>query len=177
MRWSVLLLLVGCSSPQVKDIVFPAVGIDADGAVRGYVEARDLTTTNRQAIDRYEGLRIISGDGREFLIESAREIDPPGMLSDFAGTKPFQVELTLKRGRRLSETEAVAAVAAAIRAHPAHLDLTPHGGAAIADEMARKRTVGEIATLLATTYEPNRVAAEAIERGNRRVEELAKRGE
>lgn len=177
LRWSALFLLVGCRAPQVKDIVFPVVTIDADGTVRGELDERSLTTTSRLSIERFVGRRILDSNGRELVIEQVKEIDPPSILRDFAGTKPFRVALTLKRGRRMEPREAVEAVAAAIRAHPAHLDLTEQGGAAVADEIARKQTISEVATLLATTYEPNKVASEAVTRNNRRVEELARRGE
>ena len=177
MRWSLLLLLVGCGAPQMKDIVYPVVTIDADGVVRGHLDERSLTTTNRQGIEKFTGRRIIGSDGRELVIESVKEIDPPGMLGDFAGTKAFRVALTLKSGRRMTPAEAVAAVAAAIRAQPGYLDLTEQGGAAVAGEVAGKQTVAEVAALLATTYEPGKVTSEAIVRGNRRVEELARRGE
>ena len=177
MRWSLLLLLVGCGAPQMKDIVYPVVTVDADGTVRGHLDERSLTTTNRQGIERFTGRRIIGSDARELVIESVQEIDPPGMFSDFAGTKAFRVKLTLKNGRRMSPAEAVAAVAEAIRVHPAYLDLTEEGGGAVADVVARKQTMAEVATLLATAYEPGKVTSEAITRGNRRVEELARRGE
>jgi hypothetical protein len=174
---SVLLLLARCGAPQVSDIVFPAVAIDADGEVRGHADRASLTTTNRQAIEDYAGRRIIGSDGRQFTITEVRELDPPGMFRDFAGTKPFQVELKMKRGPRISEQDAVAAIAVAIREKPGYLDLTEEGGAAVADEVARRQTIAEVATLLATTYEPRKVTADAIARGNRRVEELARRGE
>ena len=177
MRWSLLLLLVGCGAPQTKDIVFPVVTIDADGTVRGHLDERSLTTTNRQGQEKFLGRRVIASDGSEVVIESLKEIDPPGMISDFAGTKAFRVELTLKRGKRMQIAEAVALIAESIRAHPAHLELTEQGGAAVADEVATKTSVSEVATLLATTYDPRKVTVEAIERGNRRVEELARRGE
>jgi hypothetical protein len=177
MRWSVLLLLVGCGSPQVKDIVFPAVAIDADGSVRGYMSVRSLTTTNRQAIERYPGRRVIDASGREYSIEAVREVDPPGMFRDFAGTQAFRVELTLARRRRMAPSAAVALIADAVRAKPDHLDLTEQGGGAVADEIASKTTVAEVAELLAVKYEPRKVVAEASARENRRVEELARRGE
>ena len=177
MRWSLLLLFVGCGAPQMKDIVFPVVTIDRDGTVRGHIDERSLTTTNRQAIEKFTGRRIIASNGHELVIESVQEIDPPGMLSDFAGTKRFRVALTMKRGPRRNPADAVAIVAAAIRAHPEHLDFTEQGAAAVADEMAAKTTLAEVATLLATTYEPNKVVSESIARENRRVEELARRGE
>ena len=177
MRWSVLLLLVGCGSPQVRDIVFPAVAIDADGTVCGYMDVRSLTTTNRQAIERYPGRRVIDSNGREYSIDAVKEINPPGMFSDFAGTKPFRVEITLGRGRRMAPSVAVAMIAQAVRVKPGPLDLTEQGGQAIADEIASKTTVAEVAELLAVKYEPNKVAAEANARENRRVEELARRNE
>ena len=159
------------------DIVFPAVAIEADGTVRAHLDARSLTTTNRQAIERYTGLRIVDTGGTEYRVEAVREIDPPGMLSDFAGTKRFQVELTLDRARRIAIPDAVALVADAVRSNPGYLDLTEQGGRAVADEIASKSTVAEVAELLAGTYEPGKVTAEAIARENRRVEELARRGE
>jgi hypothetical protein len=177
MRWSVLLLLVGCGAPQVKDIVFPVVTIDADGTVQAEADERSLTTTNQQGVQRFVGRRIIGSDGREVVIQSVKAIDPPGMFSDFAGTKAFRVALTLKQVRRMKPSEAVAAVAAAIRAKPDYLDLTEQGGAAVADEIARKQTPAEVATLLATTYQWGKVVSEANARENRRVEELARRGE
>lgn len=178
MRWSLLsLLLLGCGQPQITDIVFPAVSIGADGDVRGYMDARALTTTNRQAFERYRGLRILDSNGREYLVEAVTEIDPPGMLSDFAGTKAFQVELTLRRGKRIAPADAVGEIVAAVRATPGHLDLTEQGGDAVADELAAKATVAEVAELLAVKYEHRKVVAEAIERQNRRVEEMARRGE
>lgn len=149
MRWSLLLLLVGCGSPQVRDIVFPAVAVDADGAVRGYMDVRSLTTTNRQAIGKYSGLRVIDANGREFVIEAVKEIDPPGVLSDFAGTKPFQVEITLGRGRRMAPSAAVPLIARAVRGKLGYLDLTEQGGQVVADEIASKATVAEVAELLA----------------------------
>jgi hypothetical protein len=177
MRWSLLLLLVGCGSPQVSDIVFPAVAIDADGTVRGYMDVQSLTTTNRQAIERFRGRRVIDSNGREYVVEAVKEIDPPGMFSDFAGTKSFQVELTLKRARRVTPPDAVALIAQAVRMKPGYLDLTEQGGQVVADEIASKKTVAEVAELLVTKYEPNKVVAEATARANRRVEELARRGE
>ena len=177
MRWSLLLLFVGCGAPQMKDIVFPVVTIDRDGTVRGHIDEVSLTTTNRQAIEKFTGRRIIGSDGRELIIESVKEIDPPGMLRDFAGTKAFRVALTMKRGARRKPEDAVAMIAAAIRVHPAHLDLTAQGGGAVADEIAQKETLAEVATLLATKYEPYKVVSESIARENRRVEELARRGE
>lgn len=177
MRWSVLLLLVGCGSPQVQDIVFPAVAIDADGSVRGYMDVRSLTTTNRQAIEKYTGRRIIDSSGRELVVAAVREIDPPGMLSDFAGTKPFQVELTLERGRRMKPAAVVALIAQAVRVKPGYLDLTEQGGQAVADEIASKTSVAGVAELLAVKYEMRRVVADASARENRRVEGLARSGE
>jgi hypothetical protein len=177
MRWSLLLLLVGCGSPQVADIAFPAVAIDADSAVRGYMRAADLTTTTRHAVERYVGRRVIDNKGREYIIEAVKEIDPPGMFSDFAGTKPFQVELTIRRGRKMKPAEAVSLIADTIRKNPGYLDLTEQGAAAVADELAQKPGVSEVATLLATTYEHNKVIAESIARENRRVEDLARRNE
>ena len=177
MRWSVLLLLVGCGSPEVKDIVFPAVGVDADGAVRGYMEVRSLTTTNRQAIEKYRDLRIIDSNGRQYVVEAVKELDPPGMLSDFAGTKPFQVDITLARAKRLPASDSVAMIAQAVRLRPGYLDLTEQGGSAVADEIASRTTISEVAELLAVKYEPRKVTAEANARENRRVEELARRGE
>lgn len=177
MRWSLLLLLVGCGSPQVSDIAFPAVGIDADGGVRGYIDARALTTTNRQAIERYTGLRIVDSNGREYVVDAVKGIDPPGMLSDFAGTKAFQVEITFRRGRRMTPSAAIALIAETVRAKPGYLDLTEQGGRAVADELASKATIAEIADLLAVKYEWRKVVAEASARENRRVEELARRGE
>ena len=177
MRWSVLLLLVGCGSPQVKDVVFPALAVGADGSVRAYMDARSLTTTNRQAIERYPGLRIIDSNGREYVVEAVKEIDPPGMFSDFAGIKPFQIELTLERGKRMAQPEVVSMIAQAVRVQPGVLDLTEQGGQAVADEIASKTTIAEVAELLAVKYEPRRVSAEASRRENRRVEELARRGE
>jgi hypothetical protein len=79
MRWSVLLLLFGCGSPEVRDIVFPAVAIEADGTVRGYMDVQSLTTTNRQAIERYAGLHVMDSNGREYVVEAVNEIDPPGV--------------------------------------------------------------------------------------------------
>lgn len=177
MRWSLLLLLVGCGNPQVTDVVFPVVAIDTNGAVRGYMDAATLTTTNRQAIERYPGLRFIDSNGREYVVEEVKEIDPPGMLDDFAGTKPFRVELTLERGRRRAPSAAVALIAEAVRAKPGYLDLTEQGGPAVASEIASKTTIAEVAELLAVKYEPRKVSAEANARENRRVEELARRGE
>jgi hypothetical protein len=177
MRWSLLLLLVGCGTPQVKDIVFPALAIDADGAVRGYMDVRSLTTTNRQAIERYRDLHILDSNGREYVVQAVKEIDPPGMFSDFAGTKPFQVELTLERGRRMAPSAAVALIAQTVRAKPGYLDLTEQGGPAVANEIASKTTIAEVAELLTGKYEPHRVVAEANSRENRRVEDLARRGE
>jgi hypothetical protein len=177
MRWSVLLFLVGCGAPQIKDVVFPVVTIDADGTVRGHIDERSLTTTNRQAIGKFPGRRIIGSDGRELIVESVEEIDPPGMLSDFAGTKAFRVALTMKRGARTKPADAVPMVAAAIRANPGHLDLTEQGGLAVADEIARQSTIAQAATMLATKYEWSKVVNESIARENARVEELAKRGE
>ena len=176
MRWSVLLLLVGCGSPEVKDIVFPAVGVDADGGVRGYMEVRSLTT-NRQAIEKYRDLRIIDSNARQYVVQAVKEIDPPGMLSDFAGTKPFQVDITLARGKRLTSSDSVAMIAQAVRLRPGYLDLTEQGGQAVADEIASRTTIAEVAELLAVKYEPRKVTAEANARENRRVEELARRGE
>jgi hypothetical protein len=177
MRWSVLLLLVGCGSPQVRDIVFPAVAIGADGDVRAYLDARSLTTTNRQAIERIPSLHVIDSNGREYVVEAVKEIDPPGMLRDFAGTMHFQVELTLRRGRRMTPSAAVALIAQSVRTKPGYLDLTEQGGQAVANEIASKTTIAEVAQLLAVKYEPRRVTAEASARENRRVEELARRGE
>ena len=177
MRWSLLLLLVGCGSPQVKDIVFPAVAIDADGTARGFMDVRSLTTTNRQAIEKYPGRRVIDAKGREYVIEAVREVDPPGMFRDFPGTKAFRVEITLGRGRRMASTAAVALIADAVRTKPGHLDLTEQGGGAVADEIASKTTVAEVAQLLAVKYEPRKVTAEANARENRRVEDLARRGD
>lgn len=178
MRWNLLLLLLfACGRPQVSDIVFPAVVIETDGTVRAHVDARSLTTTNRQAIERYPGLRIVDAEGSEYRVAAVKEIDPPGMLSDFAGTKRFQVELTLDRGRRIAIPDAVALVAGAVRSNPGYLDLTEQGGGAVADEIASKSTVAEVAELLAVKYEPGKVTADAIARENRRVEELARRGE
>jgi hypothetical protein len=176
-RWSVLLLLFGCGAPQVKDIVFPVVTIDADGRVGAHRDEGSLTTTNQQAKEAFTGRRIIGSDGREVIVASFREVDPPGMFSDFAGTKAFRVELTLKAGRRMGPEQAVAAVAEAIRHHPAYLDLTAQGGAAVAGEVATQKSIADVATLLTTKYDPRRVAAESNQRENRRVEELAKRGE
>jgi hypothetical protein len=177
MRWSLLLLLVGCGSAQVSDIVFPAVSIDADGVVRGYMDVRSLTTTNRQAIERFTGLRVIDSNGREYVVEAVKEIDPPGMFSDFAGTKSFQVELTLQRPRRMAPADAVALIAQAVRVRGGYLDLTEQGGQAVADEIASKKSVAEVAELLVVKYPQNKVLAEANARENRRVEELARRGE
>jgi hypothetical protein len=176
-RWSVLLFLVGCGTPHVRDIVFPAVAIGADGAVHGYLDVRSLTTTNRQAIERYPGLRVLDSNGREYVVEAVKEIHPPGMLRDFAGTMAFQVEITLGSKRRIEPSAAVALIAQSVRAKPGTLDLTEQGGAAVADEIASKTTIAEVAQLLAVKYEPRRVTAEAIARENRRVEELARRGE
>jgi hypothetical protein len=177
MRWSLLLLLFGCGTPHVRDIVFPAVGIDADGGVRGYMELRSLTTTNRQAIERLIGLRVLDSTGREYIVESVKEIEPPGMFSDFAGTKRFQVELTLRRGRSMQPRDVVALIAESVRTKPGYLDLTEQGGNAVATELASKNSVAEVATLLTGKYEHNRVVSESSDRANRRVEELAKRGE
>jgi hypothetical protein len=177
MRWGLLLLLVGCGSPQVTDIAFPAVAIDADGAVRGYLSAAHLTTTTRHAVERYVGRRVLDREGREYIIEAVKEIDPPGMFSDFAGTKPFQVELTIKRGRKMKPAEAVSLIAETIRKNAGYLDLTEQGRDAVATELGQKATVAEVATLLATTYDHNKVIAESIARENRRVERLAERGE
>jgi hypothetical protein len=176
MRWSVLLLFFGCGSPKVADVVFPAVGIEAGGTVRGFMDSRSLTTANRQSIERSVGLRVIDSKGHEYVVEALKEVDPPGMLSDFAGTKPFQVELTFARGRRLEASELVAMIAQAVRVKPGTLDLTEQGGQAIADEIASKATIAEVAELLAVKYEPRKVAAEANARENRRVEELARQG-
>ena len=161
----------------MKDIVFPAVAIDADGAVRGYMDLHSLTTTNRQAIERYIGLRILDSDGREYIVQAVKEIDPPGMLSDFAGTKPFQVDITLRRGKRVAPSAVVTLIAEAVRAKPGYLDLTEHGGRAVADEIASKTTVAQVAELLTGKYEPRKVVSESSARENRRVEELARRGE
>jgi hypothetical protein len=178
MRWNLLLLLLfGCGRPQLSDIVFPAVAIEADGSVRAYLDARSFSTTNRQAIERYAGLRLIDSEGREFLVESVREIDPPGMLADFAGTKPFRVEVTFERGRRVAPADGVTLIADIVRSNPGYLDLTEQGGRAVADEIASKATVKDVAELLAVKYEPRKVVAEANARENRRVEELARRGE
>lgn len=178
MRWNVLLLLlVGCGRPQVSDIVFPAVAIAANGKVHGYMDARSLTTTNRQAIEETIGLRVTDSNGREYLVLAVKEIDPPGLISDFAGTKSFQVEMTLERGARLAPSEAVTRIAQAVRSDPGYLDLTEQGGQAVADEIASKTTVAEVAELLAVKYERRKVVAEANERQNRRVEDLARSGE
>lgn len=178
MRWQLLLLfLVGCGSPRVADLVFPAVAIDTDGTVRGYMDRESLATTNRQAIERYVGRRVLDSGGREYVIEAVKEIDPPGMISDFAGTKRFRVEISFARGKRIAPPDAVSRITQAVRAKPGVLDLTEQGGQAVADEIASKTTVAEVAELLAVKYEPGRVLAEASARENRRVEELARRGE
>jgi len=177
MRWCVLLLFLGCGAPQPEDIVFPAVTIDLDGDVRGVLDLQSLITTTRMRVDAYVGRRIIDNGGREYLVEAVKETDPPGMFSDPAGTKPFQVELTLKRGRKLKPAEAVALIAETIRANPGYLDLTGEGRAAVAGELVRKSSVGEVARALATTYDSGRVTAESIARENLRVEGLAERGE
>ncbi|MCM2316393.1 MAG: hypothetical protein NDJ92_14690 [Thermoanaerobaculia bacterium] len=160
----------------MSDLAFPAVAVDADGGVRGYMDARALTTTNRQAIETYAGLRVIDSNGREYVVEAVKEIDPPGMLSDFAGTKAFQVGITFRRGRRMTPSDAVALIAETVRAKPGYLDLTEQGGLAVADEIASKRTIAELAELLAVKYEWRKVVAEASARENRRVEALAERG-
>lgn len=177
MGWSLLLLVAACAQPQVNDIAFPAVTIDADSSVRGSMDAASLTTTNRQAIETYVDRRVIDANGREYLIEQVREIDPPGILSDFAGTKHFRIELTMKRGRRMEPPEAVKLIADTIRANPGYLDLTEQGGSAVADEIAAQRSIADVARLLTTKYEPRRVTAESVERENRRVEEAARRGD
>lgn len=66
-----------CGSPQVSALVFPAVGIEAGGTVRGFMDAQSLTTTNRQAIEKRTGLRVIDSRGRENrrVEESARQGD------------------------------------------------------------------------------------------------------
>lgn len=170
-------LLTGCGDPRVGDLAFPVVAIQVNGTVRGYLDTPALTTTNRQASDSLAGLQLIDAEGRRYTVASARAIDPPGMFSDFAGTRAFQVDLSLTRGPKLSQAEAVAAVAAAVRATPGHLDLTEQGGAAVADELAALTSLARVAQRLATRYEPRRVTAEALDRGNRRAAELARRGE
>jgi hypothetical protein len=160
----------------VDDIAFPAVGLDRESRPRGYLSKEELTTTSRQRIEGYTGLEIIDAGGRSFLVSEFKEVDPPGMLSDFAGTKRFRVALTLEKGRGQSPAEAAARILAAIRDHPSYLDLTEEGREGVAAKLEGK-SVPEIATALATTFEPGRVQAEAIQRGNARAEELARRGE
>ena len=177
MRWCVLLLVLGCGEPHPADIVFPAVTIDADSDVRGVLDLPSLITTTRMGVDAFLGRRIVDHEGREYVVDAVREVDPPGMFSDPAGTKRFQVELSLRRGRKLKPAEAVALIAETIRANPSYLDLTEEGRAAVAAELGRKSSVAEVARTLVADYDRGRVIADSIARENRRVEGLAERGE